>query len=342
MSTSLLQHHVPLAPLTTLGVGGEAKLLIEVASTDELVDAVKYAKDNGLKWAILGGGSNTLVPDTGYDGLVIKMSIAGIEQLASVSSGMVLLKVGAGENFDSLVAHTAGNGWWGLENLSAIPGTVGATPIQNVGAYGVDVSQVIDSVAVFDTATDTHLSMSNEECEFGYRTSVFKREPGRFIITSVLFRLTLAGEPKCTYSDFARYFEGSGIPSLSQVRTAVIDIRSKKFPDWTRVGTAGSFFKNPIVKRSEASELLEKFPELPNYGEGEDRVKLSLGYILDKVCGLKGYKKGAVGLYKEQALVLVVAKNTSAQEVISFADEVAKKVFEQTKIKIEKEVTILK
>lgn len=338
--SSSIQKDVLLAPYTTLGVGGTAKLFVEVNNTEELVEVVTYAKENKESFVVLGGGSNLLVPDVGYDGLVIKMSIAGVEEIEQTAQNVVI-KVGAGVNFDTLVGQTVERGWWGLENLSSIPGTVGATPVQNVGAYGAEISQTVVVVEVYDTHNDVITTLSNSQCEFAYRTSIFKQEPSRYIITAVTFSLSLLPFPQCTYLDLAKRFGGEISPSLQAIRKAVQEIRSQKFPDWAVVGTAGSFFKNPVISQEQACSLLEKYPDLPHYPEENGQVKLSLGYILDRVCGLKGYTKGRVGLYQNQALVLVTEKGTSAEEVISFAEEIMQKVFQTTGLHIEREVTLL-
>jgi UDP-N-acetylmuramate dehydrogenase len=340
LTTLNMQSNVPLAPHTTLGVGGSAKLFVEVGSVEELASAIGYAKEHGEPFVVFGCGTNLLVSDAGYDGLVIKMSIEGI-QVIDQNEETVVVKVGAGVNFDSFVEYTVEKGWWGLENLSSIPGTVGATPVQNVGAYGAEIAQVLVSVEVYDTDSDNIVTLSNTECHFGYRTSIFKAKPLRYIITSVTFSLLLKASPQCTYADLAKRFEGEASPSLQAIREAVQEIRSQKFPDWTVIGTAGSFFKNPIVPKSAVTALLEKYPELPYYKEAGEMVKLPLGHILDKICGLKGYKKGKVGLYERQALVLVVEKGASAGEVIDFAEEIVQKVFTATGITIEREVTLL-
>lgn len=339
-STLTLNQNVPLAPHTTLGVGGAAAWFVEVASIEMVMSAVAYAKAHQLPFVVLGGGSNVLVPDAGYLGLIIKMNITGIREVAT-SRDTVTITVGAGVSLDTLVAYTVERGWWGLENLSAIPGTVGATPVQNVGAYGVEVADCIESVEVFDGMTDTVCLLSNHDCRFGYRTSLFKEFPSRYIITAVTFTLSLLPRPQCEYADLRQYFGAGATPSLLAVRQAVQAIRAQKFPDWTVVGTAGSFFKNPIIPSALAQPLLQKFPDLPQYPAGDGMIKLSLGYILDKICGLKGYSNGLVGLYEKQALVVVVERGASARAVMAFADEIIKKVFLQTGIVVEREVTQL-
>jgi len=335
-----MQTSVPLAPRTTLGVGGGARLFVEVKNANDLQNAVAYAKLHKEPWVVLGGGSNILVPDAGYDGLVIKMAIEGIT-IEERKDDSVIVKAGAGANLDEFIEYAVNQGWWGLENLSSIPGTIGATPVQNVGAYGVEVADCLVSVDVYDSAQDTFNTLSNTECNFGYRTSIFKTVPSRYIITAVTLKLSLNEKPQCTYADLAKYFDNEKTPTVLSIRHAVQDIRSKKFPNWTEVGTAGSFFKNPIVPESVAQALVEKYPDLPHYNEADEMVKLSLAYILDKVCGLRGYKKGNVGLYEKQALVLVVEKGACASEVIEFANEVTQKVFLKTELQIEQEVTTL-
>jgi UDP-N-acetylmuramate dehydrogenase len=333
-----LQQAVQLAPLTTLGIGGEAKYLCTADTVEDVRACVHYAAVQQVPWFVLGGGSNILVSDQGFAGVVIKMSIPGIvtEQITDTT---VTVKVGAGVDFDTLIEHTVTAGWWGLENLSAIPGTVGATPVQNVGAYGVEVANCISVVEVYDSVADELRYFTNEECGFGYRTSRFKSEPGRYVITAVTFTLSRHPAPQCEYPDLVRHMAGISSPSQRAIRTAIQTIRAEKFPDWHVVGTAGSFFKNPIVGSARARLLRSQYPELPSYFVGEGNVKFPLGYILDKICQCKGYRRGRVSLYEKQALVLVAERGATAREVEDFAAEIAHIVFSKTGIRIEREVT---
>ncbi len=330
----------PLAPHTTLHVGGVARYFVQVTTVAELAAAVVRARALGLPVVVAGGGSDVLVSDEGYPGLVISMAIVGMTEVRD--GNQVLVTVGAGMLFDGVVAETVRRGYWGLENLSHIPGTVGATPIQNVGAYGIEVADVIKAVTVFDTETGNEQMLTAHECAFGYRTSRFKTDSTkRLIITGVTFRLSCVASPRVDYTDLAKRLIGIVPDSPTTVRDAVIAIRSTKFPDWHTVGTAGSFFKNPIVPKSVAVGLLQRYPDLPCYPHDELQMKCSLGYILDKVCGLRGYRQGLVRLYEAQALVLVAEYGATAADINIFAEYVAQQVYEKTGIMIECEVQML-
>ena len=334
------REYEPLALYTTLKVGGVARYLTTVTTVSAVAQMVTRAQALALPFVTIGGGSNLLISDNGYPGLVIVMAIAGMSEV--VRGDQVLVTAGAGMVFDELVATTVRRGYWGLENLSHIPGTVGATPIQNVGAYGVEVADLIESVTVYDTETGVEGVLQTDQCAFGYRTSRFKTvTPQRLIITSVTFRLTKNDRPQVGYADLAQRFAGIVPESPTVVRDAVIAIRSAKFPDWHTVGTAGSFFKNPIVSREVAHELQRRYPELPCYPHGTSQIKCSLGYILDKICGLRGFVDGRVRLYEAQALVLVAERGATATNIADFAVFVAQQVYEKTGIVIEREVQTL-
>lgn len=332
----------PLAPLTTLKVGGFALAYTKVENEADVHEALTYAHEHELAVSLLGGGSNILVKDEGFAGLVMHMQSKGMSHVAE-EDGRVTLYAKAGELFDDVVSYSVAHGFWGLENLSHIPGTVGATPVQNVGAYGVEIKDVLKEVIVFDMHTRSLRTLSKGECLFSYRDSLFKHSEGkRFVIMEVVFELAVRGVPRIAYKDLQQYFAGTtGLPTQNDVRNAIIHIRSEKFPDWKTVGTAGSFFKNPIVTEETGSKLQERFPELPLFKTEDGNIKISLGYILDKIVGVRGYEEGNVRLFEKQALVLVAGANATAEEVISFAEKISKKVFEKTDIHIEMEVTQL-
>lgn len=330
---------VDLASLTTLRVGGTARDFAAIKEAQELPDIFRRAAREDLPVYILGGGSNLLVSDTGVDGLVLKIEIKGIE-VSELQGNQVRVSVGAGEDFDELIEETVKKGWWGLENLSGIPGTVGATPVQNVGAYGVEVSDLIYSVMVFDPKTNLFLEIFNDDCHFSYRDSIFKSQEGeRYVITKVSFILSKEPNAKIEYKDLAeRFGERKSYPNLFDIRSAILDIRSRKFPDWKKVGTAGSFFKNPLVSKEQAAKLQSLWPDIPMFPQSEDKVKVSLGYILDKVCGLRGHREGSVGLFDKQALVLVNFGGATASDVIAFEKFVSDEVMKKTGLQIEREV----
>jgi UDP-N-acetylmuramate dehydrogenase len=336
-----IENNVSLRAYTTLKTGGVARYMFTVRSVEDVRAAVHYAKQNGLPYFILGRGSNVLAADEGFSGVVIKIELQGISYEA-LEGGVVRLKAAAGELLDAVIADTVKRGYWGLENLSSIPGTVGATPVQNVGAYGVEVKDLIESVEVFHIPTETIQKLTNALCAFGYRDSIFKRTGGgEYIITAVNFLVSVSPLPKLSYRDLALYF-GDVTPSLSEIRIAIEKIRADKFPNWEEVGTAGSFFKNPIIDEEKAKRLKEDYPDLPVYQADAGLVKVSLGYVLDKVCQMKGHKKGKVGLYEKQALVLINEGVVSTEEILNFASEVATRVKEVTGIEIEMEVRLLK
>lgn len=329
---------MPLAPYTTLGAGGNAEFFAEVDTEEGLMDAVRWAKGKQLSVHILAGGSNVLVPDEGVAGLVIRPLFSGVTY--AEENDRVLATVGAGVPLDAFVAETVEKELWGIENLSGIPGTVGATPVQNVGAYGVEIQHVVSWVRVFDCTAEKFFEMQNDACMFGYRDSIFKKEEGKnLVITHVTFSLSRIAAPKIAYKDLAERFASTDVPLIADIRNAVLEIRSRKFPDWKVVGTAGSFFKNPIIPEAQGAAVLAKYPDIPSFSHEDGMMKISLGWVLDKVCGLKGYREGNVGLYEAQALVLVCEKGTSAHEIENFAEKISDRVFEKISVRIEREVT---
>lgn len=339
MSIEILKD-VPLAPMTTLKVGGSASHYARVTTEAELREAVLYAKDNALPLVVLGGGSNVLVPDTGIHALAVQPLFTTVTY-TDEDAYTVLARVGAGVVLDTFIAETVVQGLWGLENLSSIPGSVGGVPVQNVGAYGVEAKDVVSSVTVFDRETGISTELTNEECRFAYRTSLFKHEEGRrYIITHVSFRLSRNPIPKVSYKDLAtRFAQVEGV-TQSDIRNAVIEIRRGKFPDWHVVGTAGSFFKNPIIEEEAFTMLKERYPDMPGFPHN-GKVKVSLGWILDHVLHLKGYRVGSVGLYEAQALVLVTYGESSGTEILTFSERVIEKIFDATGISVEREVVVL-
>lgn len=333
-----IQQNVPLEKYTTLQVGGPAVWFADITNEQELDQAVCYAQENNLPVFVIGGGSNVLVADEGVDALVLKMSIAD-EVTRELDETGVLVTAGAGMVFDALVSWTVAEGLWGLENLSHIPGSVGATPVQNVGAYGTEVKDVIDQVRVYNIEERKFEIFTAAECTFGYRDSFFKTAAGKqYIIVSVTYRLTTEASPQVTYRDLAERFAGQEV-HLADIRQAVIEIRSKKFPNWHEVGTAGSFFKNPIIAREKFQALHKQYPEMPHYEVDSTTVKVPLGWILDKVLGLKGAGTNKVGQYQGQALVLINKGNATATEIATHAQSVVTQVQQETGIDVEWEVT---
>ncbi len=296
-----MKENFSLKNLNTFGIEATARFFCEVHTVDELKEALKTKE----KIFILGGGSNILLNH--FDGLVIKMNIDN-----------------AGRNWDDFVMENMEKGNYGLENLSYIPGTVGAAPVQNIGAYGVEASDRIERVHAIHAKTLEERTFLNEECKFAYRTSIFKKEKD-WIITHVDFNFT--DKINTSYKGL------ENLKTPQEIREAVIKIRKEKLPDWHTLGTAGSFFKNPIVPIGTVN-----YPDLPKYPFSDTHEKISLAWIIDKVCGLKGYRKGNVGLYQNQALVIVNHGGATFGEIDDFANEIARMVKEKTGLDIEREV----
>lgn len=333
-----IKENVSLKDYTTFRIGGPARYFCVVTNEDELIEAIGFSKKNKLPIFVLGGGSNILVSDAGFPGLVIKMEMKGISY--AEEGDMVKVTAMAGENWDKFVEETVEKGLYGLENLSYIPGLVGGSPVQNIGAYGSEAKDTIESVHVLDVEKDEYKDFTNEECKFAYRYSMFKDAERRYIVLSVTFNLNKNGKLNTTYKDVQEYLAFKKIknPTLKQIREAVIDIRTRKLPDVKKYGTAGSFFKNVIVSQSKAQELLKKYPEMILHAVNREKVKIPVAWILDHVCGFRGVKKGNVGTYQNQALVLINHGNATAQEIIALAQKMVDEVYKYTGIEILPEV----
>ncbi|MFZ1075021.1 MAG: UDP-N-acetylmuramate dehydrogenase [Minisyncoccia bacterium] len=328
--------NVPLAPLTTFGVGGVARFFAEARTEKDIMKAVAFAAQHGLSLFALGNGSNVLVPDNGIEGLVLKISLR--DSVAEESNGVVHLRAGAGTSWDAVVDKACARDAFGIENLAGIPGTLGGAAVQNIGAYGVDLSAVFEYADGIDASTNSPRRISLEEAAFGYRTSYFKRHPD-FIIATVALRLKKHGAVQIAYADLARaQAEGVPLTTPREVADAVRAIRAVKFPHSENEGTAGSFFKNPVVFREQAEALTAKFPGLPTFPQKNGDVKLSLAWILDHALSLKGYSFGPVRLFEKQPLVIVAKRGATAADVDAFAADVANRVFSATGIAIEREV----
>jgi len=363
-----IREHVSLRDFTTFRIGGPARFFCEVLNEAELTEAFAFVREHsdkkngvqhGLPIFILAGGSNILISDEGFDGLVIKMNIHGVHFDEVSANSEIFVVSGAGENWDEFVGECVKHGLAGLENLSGIPGTVGAAPVQNIGAYGVEVARSIQSVRVFDTEDSSWKVFSKAECEFEYRDSIFKKTKNknggaRYIITSVTFALKKFISADATpldinYKDVAEYFSNAHVSPAStpaDVRTAIVSIRTRKLPDVRVIGTAGSFFKNPIISEDHYFGLKKTYPDIPGFVAGDGVMKVPLAWILDHICGYRGVLKGNVGTYKNQALVIVnhflqtdsVISGATASEIKAFADTIIAMVKEKTSIDIEPEV----
>jgi UDP-N-acetylmuramate dehydrogenase len=318
--------NVELSEWCTLNVGGPARWFLEAHSEQDIVDALGSAEAQNIPVFVLGGGSNVVIADEGFPGLVLQVAVAGITRHASGST--VVFDVGSGEPWDDFVALTVGQEYAGLECLSGIPGLVGGTPVQNVGAYGQDVSATIRSVKVVDRAARRVLTLSNADCRFGYRTSRFKHaDAGRFIVTRVEFVLTPGGPPTITYADVIKYFEGrAAAPSLEEVRAAILEIRSRKGmvikPGNPANRSCGSFFVNPVISRTHFARL----DDAPHYPAGADHVKVPAAWLIEQAGFRKGHVAGNVGISPFQAQGLINRGGARAADVIGLAVEIKRAV----------------
>ena len=332
----VVEENQSLRELTTLKVGGLARYVLTCNTTEDVVAAYSFAKDKNLPLVVLGEGSNVLPTDEDHDGVVLLMRIKGITY-TNDADGQVVVSVGAGESWDAFVEETVQKGLWGLENLAGIPGTVGAAPVQNIGAYGMEIARLIKDVGAYDTLTSTHITISAADAAFAYRDSRFKHE-SHLIITGVTFILASNGEPQIQYADLqAASREGVVLSTPAEIAVAVRIIRSRKFPDLSEYGTAGSFFKNPIISYQQFENLSAKWGALPSY-PAPNGIKIPLAFILDKVLNLKGYEREMTFLFGNQPLVLVARPGARAADVDELACDIEEKVFTATGISIEREV----
>ena len=331
--------NIDIAPRNSFGVHQVAAKIIEFDKGDELSDIFKQHITG--EWMVMGGGNNILFTRD-IERTIIVPCDTTIEVIAEGSQS-VDIRVGAGLEWDEFVEWAVERNLWGLENLSLIPGKVGAAPVQNIGAYGTEAKECITTVEMYCPESDNFITLAAEHCGFGYRESVFKHTlKGRVIITAVTFRLSKSANPKLDYGDVCREVESRGGATLRNIREAICFIRRTKLPDPAITGNAGSFFKNPIVERAVAEALLAEYPDMPHYPAADpEKVKLAAGWLIDK-CGLKGYTEGNVGVHARQALVLInTTGEASGSEVITFAQMVQQRVAEKFGIAIDTEVNIL-
>jgi UDP-N-acetylmuramate dehydrogenase len=328
---------VPLAPLTTFKLGGPARLLVRVRSVPELEEAFELGRQESLATFVLGGGSNVLFTDAGFEGLVVKVDLRGME---FVNSGDGLaLRAGAGETWDNLVKEAVKRKLGGLENLSLIPGSVGGALYQNIGAYGAELKDVLESVQAFDVRTRQATTMTNAECRFGYRNSVFQHKP-ELVVLSAALRLSPLSRPRLAYPDLERRFRGKREPSLRQVRRAVIQIRKGKFPYAERLGNAGSFFKNPVLQAKQFEDLQERYPDLKSFPWGPGCVKVPAAQLIEKA-GWKGRRFGNVGVSERHSLVLVHYGGGTSGELLDLARRIVEDVEKNFGITLEPEVRVV-
>jgi UDP-N-acetylmuramate dehydrogenase len=348
----LLLENIPLAPLTTIKIGGPASYFVEARNIGEVQEALSYARSRDLPLFVLGGGSNLVIADAGWPGLVLKIVIQGISQRSSRDEdGKILFDAGAGESWDKFVSHAVMARCAGVECLSGIPGSVGGTPVQNVGAYGQEVAETIASVQVLDTKDGQLRELCPEACGFSYRSSIFNTsERGRFIVLRVTFALTPGGKPHIAYADLKRHFEGRETPpNLAETREAVRHIRALKgmliTPGDPDCLSAGSFFKNPVLSEEQHEDLKQRAAArgltLPSYPALETRKKVSAAWLVERSGFAKGFGSGRVGISSRHALAIINRGAATAADVLALKEQIQHRVEEIWGIRLEPEPVLI-
>lgn len=326
-----------LKGVNTFGIDARARAYLRITDVEQLGALLADPVLSAMPRLLLGGGSNVLLTGD-VEALVLHMAIKG-RAIVGNENGCTLVRAGAGENWHEFVQYTLAQGLGGLENLSLIPGTVGASPIQNIGAYGAEIKEVFHALTVFDLRTGQLRSMDGSACRFGYRDSVFKHAQGEgLVIVDVSFALPQAWQPNLRYAELANAVAEAGLtaPTAQQIGDTVVAIRRRKLPDPARIGNAGSFFKNPVVSREQCAVLLERFPGLVHHAQEDGSEKLAAGWLIDQ-CGWKGRTMGAAGVYPKQALVLVNNGGATGAEVVALARAIQADVLARYGVQLETE-----
>lgn len=335
-----IQQNFSLKNYNTFGIEAKASEFIAIHSLEELQTVLHENK--GKKKFILGGGSNMLLTQD-IQALVIHIDIKGIKVIQE-DDDFVWIEANAGENWHEFVLHTLDNNYGGLENMSLIPGNVGTTPVQNIGAYGAEIKDTFVSCQAVHIATQQQRTFTKAECHFGYRESIFKQEVrDQYIITSVVFKLTKTNHNlNIGYGDIIKELDSKGIsqPTIKDVSNAVIAIRQSKLPDPKELGNSGSFFKNPIISRAHFEKVQAQFPEIKHFDISPEEVKVPAGWLIEQA-GLKGYRVGDAGVHKNQALVLVNYGHATGTEILNLSKEIQKTILDKYSIAIEAEVNII-
>ena len=327
---------LPLAPFTTFHIGGEARVFIEATTEEEIRAAFGEATRRALPLYPLGAGSNVLVRDEGVEGVVLKVALRDFT--LTDDGDDPLLVAGAGLLWDEVVDRASAQGIFGIENLAGIPGTVGGAAVQNIGAYGAEFSHVFEYADVIESTTGEHVRITRAPAAFGYRTSFFKTHRA-YVITRVALRLKKTVQPNLAYADLARaQAMGTPLTTPAEIARALRALRAEKFPQGAEEGTAGSFFKNPVIPHEQAAALAARYPGLPVFPQEDGTAKVSLAWLLDHALSLKGFSLGPVRLYEKQPLVIVAREGARAQDVDALAREVEARVLAATGIALAREV----
>jgi UDP-N-acetylmuramate dehydrogenase len=324
----------------SFGLDVSCRHFFEATTLHDLQSFLDKAMAHRTGFLILGEGSNTLFTDD-YAGAIIHPALKGIE-IISEDENHVVVKASAGENWDDFVKYCVERNWSGLENLSLIPGSIGASPVQNIGAYGVEAKDCIGGVEGLFIETGTKKSFSNTECNFSYRSSIFKQElKGKFLITSVSFKLNKRHHFELSYGPVEKDFMSKPVQNLASLRQTIIEIRESKLPDPKKLGNSGSFFKNPVLGNSQFQNLKSTFPLIPSYPAGKENTKIPAAWLIEQ-CGWKGVREGDVGTYPSQPLVIVNYGGASGKEVIEFAGKIVDSIKEKFGVELEMEVNLIR
>lgn len=333
---------VDLSNISYMKIGGKGQFLVEIEKDSEIKDLHEFAKEKDLPIFFIGSGSNTIFSDEYHKKIFVRFKQDDIIKTYN-GPDFVNLKVSSGIEWDKFVEWTVLNNLSGIECLSAIPGTIGASPIQNIGAYGQEVKDVIINVEVYEFETGNFYEIPAIECDFSYRNSIFKQNIGKFAILNVGFRLSKNEPHSPTYKDLSLYFltQQKKNPSIKEIRDAVVEIRSQKLPDWKKEPNCGSFFKNPIINNDQVLELSKKYPELPQYNAGFGKTKISGGWLIEK-CGFKGKEFDGIKIHDKSALVLINTRKSSFKNLEKAIDKITESVKEKFDINLEIEPNLIK
>ena len=331
----------PLLKLNTFGIDVKAKYFVSINTVNELIELTKTKVFKDLRLLILGGGSNILFTKD-YDGLIILNNIKG-KEIIDQTQQSIFLKIGAGENWHELVMYTVDNGWGGIENLSLIPGNTGTAPMQNIGAYGVEIKETFVELEALEISSGKIIKFNNSDCEFGYRESIFKNKiKNQYIILNITLELKKNPVLNINYGDVKAILESQNIknPAIKEVSNAIISIRQSKLPDPKKIGNSGSFFKNPIVSLNQLEFIKKKYPNVVNYEINENEFKIAAGWMIERA-GWKGKKFNNCGVHEKQALVLVNYGLANGMEIFNLSEEIILDIKDKFGITLEREVNII-
>lgn len=338
----MIKENISLKSYNTFGLNVKARYFVEIETVAQLQEVIQSAVFKSNPHLILGGGSNVLLTKD-FEGIVLKISIKG-KDIVEEDKQSVTIKIMAGENWHEVVLYSLKNNWSGIENLSLIPGQVGAAPMQNIGAYGVELEAVFKELEAVEIKSGKRRRFDKDSCNFGYRESIFKNTyKGQFIIVAVILQLKKSDESvNISYGAIQDILKRKGIekPNAKDVSNAIIEIRQSKLPDPKELGNSGSFFKNPVIDRKNFEILKQQYPEIPGYEIDENSIKVPAGWLIEQ-CGWKGKKVGQTGAHKQQALVLVNYGNASGAEILQLSKDIQQSVREKFNIELSPEVNII-